>query len=50
MAQFHISKDPFNKTPIAYVPLTEYIVLGSHGLDSKYSSFWHNNLNQPSGL
>jgi len=49
MAQFHISKDPLNQTPIAnvYTPLTRYIILERHEPDSKYASFWLNKLNQP---
>jgi hypothetical protein len=52
MAQFHISKDPPDKTPVAwaYSSFTKYIVFKRHGLDSKYISFWHYDLDQPSGL
>ena len=38
MAQLHISKDPTDKTPVAYVyaPLTRCIVLGWFGQNSEY--------------
>ncbi len=48
MAQIQISKNPPNKTLVAfaYAPLIGYIVLEKSRLESKNNSFWYNNLNQ----